>query len=136
MSTDPIYVYVAKSSGRLCEGLCSLLENQPAVKLLGVLQDETTLIQNINSAASSVVVLLDMDLFGENIFAFCQSLILKAPHSGTILLVDTHKQKQKAFASGANEALIKGYTANELITAIQQVHYSLLTSDPMEQGKH
>ena len=46
MPVNSMPVFIAKAPGRLCEGLCSLLENQPSIKLMGVIQNEADLVQS------------------------------------------------------------------------------------------
>ena len=131
MSVNLMPVFIAKAPGRLCEGLCSLLENQPSIKLMGVIQNEADLVQSLHSFPSAII-LLDIDLFGKSIFDICLRLKRESSQAGFIILVDTIEQKKKGIAAGANEAFMKGYTANELLKTIQRIYYARLNNLPSD----
>lgn len=124
MPITSIPVFIVKAPGRLSEGLCSLLENHPSVKIMGVFRDEISLFQQLSKLPMTCIVLLDVDVFGNHIFTICQHLKIAAPQSVSIVLVDTDEQKRQALFIGASDGLIKGYTANELLNVIQRKYYA------------
>jgi DNA-binding NarL/FixJ family response regulator len=117
-------VIIAKAPGRLCEGLRLILENQPWIKVIGIVHDDKTLFKLINQFISPNIILIDVDFSNNNILTLYRQLKQEAPKSGCILLVETLDQKVQAFSAGSNDVLIKGYSVDDLLSSIQLVKYS------------
>jgi DNA-binding NarL/FixJ family response regulator len=121
MSVEDIPIVIVESPGKLREGLCSLIESQPFVQLIGTVEDETSLFQQIKMLSKACIILFDMDLFGKNSLNICRKMIKEAPQTGCILLVNTFSQKKQAVSAGLNNVLIKGFSANDLFMMIQHI---------------
>lgn len=129
-------VLIAKAAGRLCEGLISLLESQPSIQILGVIHHEKAFYEELERINEPFILIMDIDLFGEKIFEVCQKIKGEKPYSGCILLVNTIDEKEKSQTAGANEALIKGYSMDELLDAIQRVRFiKFLAYGPKEEAR-
>jgi DNA-binding NarL/FixJ family response regulator len=121
MSPEAAPVLIVKAPGRVRDGLCSLLSHQPYIKLVGAVHAEQALLQQITAQAWAGVVLLDTDFLGPKTLDWFQHLKRAAPSVRWILLVDTLSQQTEALADGASDTLIKGFSADELMAAIQRV---------------
>jgi len=120
MPIRPIRVLVAKAPGRVRDGLCSLLCHQPQIRLVEVVQDEQALLKCLAVEPWNSVVLLDADICGPDLPGRLARLRLQAPHLRCILLVDTVEQQTRALAAGASDALIKGFSVEEFLAAIER----------------
>jgi DNA-binding NarL/FixJ family response regulator len=116
-------VLIAKASGRLCEGLISLLESQPSIQIAGVIHQESEFFNELTRYNQPCILIVDIDLFGETIFEICRKIKGEFSSSGCILLVNTIDERDKGYKAGAEEVLIKGYILDELLDAIQRIRY-------------
>jgi DNA-binding NarL/FixJ family response regulator len=121
MLVEHVSVLVVKAPGRVRDGLCSLLSNQPRIKWMGAVPDSQSLWEQIEDRLRAGVVLLDRDACGSTALELFHRLKAERPQVGCILLVDTAEQQAQAFSAGASETLIKGFSADELLAAIWRV---------------
>jgi DNA-binding NarL/FixJ family response regulator len=129
-------IIIAKADGKLREGLYSLLENQPSVRTIDVIQDEISLFQKIKQLSSDCIILLDIDLFEKNTFNIFNHLQADYPYTKCILLVNTFNQKKLAFSAGFYNVLIKGFNANDLLALIQQVQTPKSVKNNVAESSH
>ena len=122
MSIDDVSIIIAKAPGKLRDGLYSLIENQPFIHLIGVIEDEGALFKLIKQFTRPCIILLDMNLFEKNSFSIYRQIVKEVPQTGCIILVNTFSQKKQAFLAGFNHVLIKGFNTDDLFSMIQNMH--------------
>jgi DNA-binding NarL/FixJ family response regulator len=114
-------IIIAKASGKLRDGLFSLLENQPSVIIIDTVQDEISLFDQLDHLSENCIILIDINLFENNTFAILNRIKANYPHTNSILIVNTYNQKKSAITSGFNNVLIKGFNASDLLLLIEQI---------------
>jgi DNA-binding NarL/FixJ family response regulator len=117
-------IIIAKASGKLRDGLFSLLENQPSIIIIDIVQDEISLFDQLDHLSENCIILMDIDLFENNTFPILNRIKTNYPHTNSILLVNTFNQKKSANVAGFNHILIKGFNVNDLLLLIEQVKTS------------
>jgi DNA-binding NarL/FixJ family response regulator len=68
-----------------------------------------------------LVVLLDTNLPGEQGWGVLEQIKVQRPHTRCLVLADSVRQRQTAWAAGADGVLLKGFSTAELFAAIDRV---------------
>jgi len=106
--------------GPLRNSLQALMTTVPQIEIVAEANDPSALLRMGNGIQPDIV-LLDADLPGEQVWSALREIKEKWSHTRSVVLVEDSQQQQKAQAAGADIALIKGYPAARLITAIGEL---------------
>jgi len=118
MALNSSPIIIAKADGKIRDGLLSILENQPFILIIGAVQDELSLLEQLGLFSGECIILLDINLFANNTFNILNRIHAEYPRTSSILLVNTFHQKKTAISMGFNNLLIKGFNADDLLTLI------------------
>jgi two-component system nitrate/nitrite response regulator NarL len=120
---QPIRVFVAEDHQITLWGLRRLIDaSSPQMEVVGTASSRTELM-NHDAAATADVILLDLDLKGEDVTASLASLRQRCP--GQILVLtasDNPDQHRAAILKGARGVIHKSEPAQTILRAIEKVH--------------
>ena len=111
---------IVAKPGPLRNSLQALMTTVPQIEILAETTDPSALLR-MGAEIQPNIVLLDADLPGEQVWSALQEIKEEWAQTRSIVLVEDSQQQQKAQAAGADVALIKGYPAARLITAIGEL---------------
>ena len=113
-------VVIVAESGRLREGLQAMLDSLPTLETVAVADDGPSALEAIQSGRPDLVI-LDAHLFGESTAGWIRAI--KQGWNGThcIVVADRLGQFQPLLDAGADAVLLKGFSAAELRTAVEQL---------------
>jgi DNA-binding NarL/FixJ family response regulator len=111
---------IVAQPGPLRDSLQALMTTIPQIEILAETTDPSVLLR-MGAEIQPDVVLMDADLPGEQVWSALREIKDKWSQTRTIVLVEGSQQQQEAQAAGADIALIKGYPAASLITAIGEL---------------
>ena len=106
--------------GPLRDSLQALMTTIPQIEILAETPEPSVLLR-MGAEIQPDVVLMDADLPGEQVWSALREIKTEWSQTRSIVLVEDSQQQQKAQAAGADVALIKGYPAARLITAIGEL---------------
>ena len=118
-----IRVYIADDHQLFIEGISSMLDGHPAVKIIGSAANGDELIQLVENKAPDVV-LLDVNMPGRDGIATCKHLSTNFPHV-RILALSMYSEASiiaSMVENGALGYILKNAKKDELLHAIQEVN--------------
>ena len=104
--------------GRLSDGWQALLLATPWIAGVKQAHDTSSALEALPSLGPDVV-LLDTDAFGDVTWALLGQIKAEALPCYCIALIDSDRQRPKALALGADAVLVKGFSAEQLSTAVE-----------------
>ena len=111
---------IVAQPGPLRDSLQALMTTIPQIEILAETTDPSVLLR-MGAEIQPDVVLMDADLPREQVWSALREIKDKWSQTRTIVLVKDSQQQREAQAAGADIALIKGYPAARLITAIGEL---------------
>ena len=122
---------IVAQPGPLRDSLQALMTTIPQIEILAEATAPSVLLR-MGAEIQPDVVLMDADLPGEQVWSALREIKDKWSQTRSIVLVKDSQQQREAQAAGADIALIKGYPAARLITAIGEL---LSTPRPEERRR-
>jgi len=105
--------------GRLRDGLQALLDSFRALQPAVVLDDGRSALEAIQNGGPDLVI-LDHHVFGESTAEFVRAIKQARAQAYFIVVADRLGQFPPILDAGADEVLLKGFSAAELSTAVEQ----------------
>ena len=112
-------VVIAAESGRLRDGLRAILDSFLALESIDVVDDGPSAREAIWSAQPDLIV-LDARLFGEGTMEYVCAAKRERRGARCIVVADRLAQFQPILDAGADRVLLKGFSAAELRSAVEQ----------------
>lgn len=101
---------------------------QTSLQMLLSLKDVAVLVTTEGSSALQAIerhvpalMIVDFELPGEDLLSIVDRIKFRWPNFPCLVLVDDEQQRQRALRIGANLALVKGYPADKLLAAIEDL---------------
>lgn len=118
-----INVLLAEDHNIVRNGICSLLNKQPEVNVVGEAIDGLEVLQHFESGAKIDLVLTDINMPHLNGLALIDELKKKWPETKILILtmLDHINYVMQALSQGANGYLLKNVSEEEMMFAIRQV---------------
>jgi DNA-binding NarL/FixJ family response regulator len=104
--------------GSLQNGLLALMTAMPQIEIVGEAEDASSALQMVVEHRPDLV-LLDMDLPGDDPCALLRQIKNDWPATCCIALADDVPHQQESDAAGADVALVKGFPPAQLIATIE-----------------
>jgi two-component system, NarL family, response regulator NreC len=120
---DPIKVFLVDDHQVLLEGLVKLIQNHPAMDIVGTARDGRQALKQIQLLRPDVV-LMDISMPNLNGLEAARSISEISPKT-KILILTMHENEEflkRALKAGASGYLLKDSTADELFLAIEEAH--------------
>lgn len=122
LSEQPIGVFLVEDHRCILWGLERLITNEPHMRVVGQAHNRTETMEGIRRALPNVI-LLDLDLGGENSLDFLPELLNQCDARVLILTGSRdHKILERAVMLGAKGIVLKDEPAEVLLEAIRRVH--------------
>jgi DNA-binding NarL/FixJ family response regulator len=120
---EPIRVLIVDDHPMIRHGLRSVLTAFPDIQVSGEAEDGSTALQAV-SAFSPDVVLMDIQLTGQDGLAVASQLHKASPQTKIIILTAYHNDDYvaSAFRAGAYAYLLKSSSGEKIVEAIRQVY--------------
>lgn len=119
MKEHTVALVVARP-GRLRDSLEALLAALPQIEIVNNVDDGLLALQACAEFPPDLV-LLDVNLPGNEAYATLRQVKGKWPQARRILLVDGVEQQQVAKARGADDALLRGFSIAELVASVEKL---------------
>jgi DNA-binding NarL/FixJ family response regulator len=113
-------IMIVVNASTLQDGVLALMTTIPRIGVVLVAEDQSSAMRMVDDHHPGLIV-LDLDLFGKNTQALTARLSAQSPPGQTIALADNSEQKEQAKAAGIDNVLLKGFSATEFITAIEEL---------------
>lgn len=122
-ASQPIRVFIAEDHQITLWGLRQLIDaSKPRMEVVGSASSRTELM-NHDAAATADVILLDLDLGGEDVIASLPSLRQRCPGRVLVLTAtDDIDQHRAAMLKGARGVIHKSEPAETILRAIEKIH--------------
>jgi DNA-binding NarL/FixJ family response regulator len=117
---NPVLVLIVASAGTLQTGLLALMTTIPQISAVLVAEDISSALRMIADHRPRLV-LLDMDLPEDGALTILVQINSQSPDIGSVALVDSVQQGQKAGSLGADGVLLKGFSAAQLISVTEEI---------------
>jgi two-component system, NarL family, response regulator NreC len=120
---DSIKVFLVDDHQVLLEGMVKLIQNHPSMDIVGTARDGREALKQID-ALQPDVVLMDISMPNLNGVETTRLVTEVSPHT-KILILSMHENEEflrRALKAGATGYLLKDATADELFSAIEEVH--------------
>ena len=115
-----VITLVVGKPGHMLEGLRSLLKAHPRLEVLVTAPDVPSAL-DVADDCHLGLVLFDSLLQEDDVVAAVHQIKDKSPQTLCIVIADRSQQYFTALASGADSALIKGFTADQLFSVINRL---------------
>jgi DNA-binding NarL/FixJ family response regulator len=129
MDNSTLSVLMVTQPGRVQEGLQAVLTGTFQIQTVDRTQDGTSTMTRLAACHPDLVV-LDADLPDLNIPSILRYIKKKRIKTRCLVLTDTLEQLAAAQTAGADSALLKGFSTEELSAVIQ----GLLGQNPGKEG--
>jgi DNA-binding NarL/FixJ family response regulator len=113
-------VMIVAEPGRLRDGLQAMLDSFPALETVAVVDDGPSALEAIRSGRSDLVI-LDAHLFDEGTADLVCAIKQEGNGARCVVVADRLGQFQPLLDAGADAVLLKGFSAAELRTAVEQL---------------
>jgi len=127
-------VIIVAESGRLREGLQAMLESFLALERVAVVDDGPSALEAIRSGQPDLVI-LDTQLFGEGTAAFVGAVKQAWNGASCLVMAERLGQFQPLLDARADKVLLKGFSAAELSTAVEQLLGNAQGSQRLQMGE-
>lgn len=120
--TATISVFLADDHAVLRDGLQSLLEAQPEIKVIGGAADGRTAVRQVEQSRPDIVI-MDIVMPELNGIEATSKIKQACPHT-QIIILSMHCSGEhilRAFQAGARGFLVKGSAGNEVVAAVRTV---------------
>ena len=116
----PALAVIAAPSDSLRYSLRALLAGLPQITTVQSVEDTRSLLAAL-TAASLRLVVLDVNLSGQDTATLLTQIATLAPHACSVVLVDQIAQQQTLQTTSADLVLLKGFPAAELFTLLERL---------------
>ena len=135
-ASAPIRILIVDDHLVVRAGLHMLIENHPGMTVVAMASNRAEAL-DLGSSAAPNLILLDLDLGGENAIEFITQLRETAPNARILVLTgvrdtDAHRQ---AVQLGAMGIVLKEHAPDVLIKAIEKVHAGEIWLDRPTMGR-
>ena len=113
-------VVIAAESGRLRQGLRTMLVSLLDLVALTVVDNGPSALEAMRSEQPDLII-LDACLFGEDAAAFVRAVKQQRNDARCIVVVERLGQFQRLLDAGADKVLLKGFSAPDLSSAVEQL---------------
>ena len=113
-------VLVAAPPDPMRDSLCFLLSSVLEIEIVALADDCAALLRQA-TAHCLALILLDGNLTGAGTRAALARLAADCPTNRCIVLANSTRQRREALAAGADGALLKGYSALELLALVDRL---------------
>ncbi len=114
--------------GHLREGVQSLLRTLPEIEIIAEIQCPSVLLK-MGTEMQPDIILLEANLFGEDIWKVITKISGEWPHSPCIVLVEDSQHHQALYDAGADLVVPQGFPATKLVAAIEQLLFVQMEED-------
>ncbi len=111
---------IVAKPGRVCDGLQALLTAIPEIGCVEQM-DEASSVPRLITERRPDLVLLEFSLTAEELSTILKRIKAESPQTRCLVLADDAQEKRVAEASGADEILIKGFSAQRLIETVRRL---------------
>lgn len=111
---------IAAEPDRMRDRLHLLLKTVRGINIIGLADDSSAALRMV-SEHRPALVLLDINLLGEGMTAVLEQIKAKESQSRCLVLADTFEQRREAGSAGADAALVKGFSMEELFQTIEEL---------------
>jgi DNA-binding NarL/FixJ family response regulator len=118
MTRKTVLALVVSSSGVLQNGLLALMTTIPQISAVLVAEDVTSTMRMVKNHQPALII-LDMTL--PNIKEVIKQIKEGCPRIHLIALAEDTTQQEQAKASGADSTLLSGFSAQTLITIVENI---------------
>jgi two-component system, NarL family, nitrate/nitrite response regulator NarL len=135
-ATSPIRILIVDDHLVVRAGLHMLIENHPGMKVVAMASNRAEAME-LSASADPNLILLDLDLGGENAVEFITLLRETAPNARILVLTgvrDTNAHRQ-AVQLGSMGIVLKEHAPDVLIKAIEKVHAGEIWLDRPTMGR-
>jgi len=108
---------IVAPAGRLSDGWRALLLATPQIAEVRQAFAASPALEVVD-AIDPRLVLLDADAFGETAWAILNQIKVRAPQSRCVALICSARRRHDALSAGADDVLIKGFAAAELLAVL------------------
>jgi DNA-binding NarL/FixJ family response regulator len=119
MKSETSVLIVAKPT-RMRDGLRTLLRANPLIAAVLQADDVPSALRIVNDYPLAFI-LLDSTLVNDQVETIIRPAKLKSAETRCIVLADNVKQQQLAWAHGADDVLLAGFSAAKLFTSIEKL---------------
>ena len=110
---------VARPS-HLWDGVQSLLRTLPEIEIIAEIKYPSVLLK-MGSEMKPDLILLDQNLFGENILKAITKINEEWSSTHCVVLVEDFQHHQALYDAGADLVVTQGFPANKLVAAIEEL---------------
>ena len=135
-ATAPIRILIVDDHLVVRAGLHMLIENHPGMTVVAMASNRSEALE-LSSSAEPNLILLDLDLGGENALEFITQLRETSPNARILVLTgvrDTNAHRQ-AVQLGSMGIVLKEHAPDVLIKAIEKVHEGEIWLDRPTMGR-
>jgi DNA-binding NarL/FixJ family response regulator len=109
---------IVAAPSRIRDGLQALLKTMPALDPIDLIDSAAGVPEAVTQTGPDLV-LFDANLSGDEIWLVIRQIKVKIPQTLCIAIVNNMQQKRMAQAAGADQILLAGFPAGELITILE-----------------
>jgi DNA-binding NarL/FixJ family response regulator len=113
-------VTIVAESGRLRDGLQTMLGSLPTLETVAVVDDGPAAVEAIRKQQVDLVI-LDAQLFGEGTAEFISAFKQAWNRARCLVVADRPGQFRSLLEAGADRVLLRGFSAAELAEAVRQL---------------
>lgn len=125
---------IVAAPSRIRDGLQALLKTMPALNPIDLIDSAAAVPEAVTQTGPDLV-LFDANLSGDEIWLVIRQVKVKSPQILCIAIVSNMLQKRMAQAAGADQILLAGFPAGELITVLETaLKKEQEQPDPIESG--
>ena len=119
---DQVAAFVVARSGRIRDGLITLLRAIPKIGTIEQLGDDASVLTSLPQHTRTLV-LLDVSLMNQEVWTFMKQLKSRQPQTlcKCLVLVNSSFQQRMALAAGADSVLLTGFPTTEFFTAVENL---------------
>lgn len=111
---------IVAKPGHLWDGVQSLLRTLPEIEIIAEIKYPSVLLKMGNEMQPDLI-LLDQNLFGENILKAITKINEEWPHTQCVVLMEDSQHHQAVYDAGADLVVHQGFPAAKLVTAIEKL---------------
>ena len=118
MTKKTVLVLVVSTSGVLQNGLVALMTTIPQISAVLIAEDVTSTMRMVKNHQPALII-LDMNL--PDMKEVIKQIKEQCPRIHLIVLAEDITQQEQANASGADSALLSGFSAQKLSTIVENI---------------
>ena len=131
MTSKSVLALIVSGPGTLENGLLALMTTVPRISAVLVAEDVNSTLRMVENHQPALV-LIDMSSF--EIKDVIHEIKNKWPHIHLIVLTDEVSQSEEASALGVDSMLIKGFSAQKLLTVVEKTLDDMEDTSPNQKN--